>query len=412
MKAAARSLTSASKPLDDTGAIASNPRRKKERIIAMRKFVCGLLVFCLLSVGALAAPAEEDGAWTPDLVEEAARETVFNPPRRMLMLQGKIVTGKTVTVPAPFGGILADYSLRKGDIVAAGETLFTIETTKVYAPVSGKAGALGAQVGDAASYLQDQYGAVLFIEPDNQFIVQTDTKEAYGTDENLFIHVGETVYIGSRSSAERIGTGFVTAVNGKSYTVEVLDGNLVMDDNVALFRDRTFDVRSRIGNGKVSKKANIAITADGSIFAMHVSQGQAVKRGDLLFETVNGSIAYNMFPTRQVVSDYAAVIASIDATPGSNVSQRQVLATLYLLGDFQIAVDVTEPDLQNIHVGDTVRVELAGVFEPGEPVYGTIASISGLSSGAEEPEYTVYIDFAAIPAARAGMIVNVYCNEP
>lgn len=378
----------------------------------MRQFCSILLALWLLVVSAVAGLAEEE--WSSDTMtmEEEVWAPPYTPRQRMLMLQGKIVTGKAVPVAAPFGGILAEYSHRKGDVVAVGEELFSIETTKIYAPVNGRIGALGAQAGDSVAFFQEQYGAVLFIEPENQFMIETDTKEAFDSDANFLIHVGETLYIGSRSSAERVGTGFVTAADGKSYTVEVIDGTLVMDDNVALFRDRFFDMKSKTGNGKVSRKANIPITADGSIFAMHVSQGQTVQRGDLLFETVSGSIAYNKYPTNQIISDYAAVIASIDATPGSNVNQKQVLSTLYLLSDFQIAVEVSDADLQNIHTGDQVRVELAGVFEQTEPIVGTITSISGLSSSTEEPAYTVYIDFTAIPNPRAGMIVNVYFNEP
>lgn len=282
----------------------------------------------------------------------------------------------------------------------------------MYAPLNGSIGSLGAQVGDNTAYFQDQYGAVMFIEPENQFIIETDTKEAYGTDENLFIHVGETVYIGSRNSSERMGAGFISAVSGKTYTVEVTDGNLVMDDNVAIYRSRDFASSSKIGASKTTRKDNIPITAEGSIFAMHVAQGQKVKRGDLLFETVSGSIAYNMYPTRQVVSGYAAVVASVDATPGSTVSQNQILATLYLLNDFQIAAQATEAELESISAGDAVRVELTSVFERNEPIAGIVSSISGLnSSGTDDPVYTVYIDFETFPTVRDGMLVNVYFNE-
>ncbi|MCL1963811.1 MAG: HlyD family efflux transporter periplasmic adaptor subunit, partial [Firmicutes bacterium] len=221
---------------------------------------------------------------------------------------------------------------------------------------------------------------------------------------------GESVYIGSRASADRVGEGFVSAVNGKSYTVEVTSGSLVMDDNVAIFRSHDFNAASKIGNGKIARKANIPITADGSIFAMHVRQGQQVRRGDPLFETVTGSLAYNLYPTRQIVSGYAAVVASVDVNPGGTVSQNQLLATLYLLDDFQIAVQATEADLAHVTVGDTVRLELTDVRNA--PLEGVVSSISGLSSsGTDEPEYTIYIDFDAFDAMRAGMLVNVYCNE-
>lgn len=333
------------------------------------------------------------------------------PVRRALMLPGNVVAGRTVTVQAPFGGQLEDFTVRAGDIVPPDAVLFEVATTKVYAPTGGTVGSLGAQVGDEAAYLQERYSAILYIEPRSQYVIKTDTKEAYSEDDNMLIRIGEKVYLGSRNSSSRVGEGIITAVDGSDFTVEVTSGNLSMDDNVAIYRSHDFKSRTKIGAGKTEKNPSVPITAEGSIYKLYVKQGDTVRRGDLLCEMVSGTTSYNPLPTNQVVAGYAAVVASVDVAQGATVTQHQVLATLYPVQDFQVAAPVLETDLPSLAVGDPVRVELLSAFDAA-PVPGTIAAISGLSDeAAEEPEYTVYVSFEASDLVRPGMSVNVYINE-
>ena len=341
-----------------------------------------------------------------------AEETAVLDSRRMMTLSGAVVAGETKVVQAPFGGTIKDVALRAGDIVAAGDILFEIETKKIYAPCDGVVGSVGAQVGDDVAYIQERYGALLYIEPKSRLLIQTDTTYAYNTGDNYLIHVGETVYIGSRNSSERAGVGFVTTVDGGAYTVEVTDGNLIMGDGVSIFRQADFASDSKIGSGTITSSANVSITTEGSIFALHVEQGDTVRRGDLLVEIVDGDLLYNHAPTNKVMSGYAGIVATVEAGAGNTVSDKQTLATIYPSGSLQVAVEVSESDLRNLRIGDLARIELAGFYDQ-EPMAGTVASISGLDTGSEETEtrYTVYIDFNAANEIRLGMSANVYINE-
>lgn len=330
--------------------------------------------------------------------------------RRMMTLTGSVVAGETKAALAPFGGLVQDVSLKPGDIVSPGDTLFTIETTKVYAPCDGTVGSVRAMVGDESKIVQGRYGALLYIEPSSRFVLDTDTKLAYNENDNKMVHVGETVYIGSRTSNDRVGKGFVTSVEGETYSVEVTEGNLILDEGVSIYRQSDFAASSRIGSGTTAASKNVAITAEGSIFRLHVAQGDTVKRGDVLMEMVDGSIGYNPFPTNVVVSDAAAIVASVDVAAGTSVSKSQTMATLYPLDRLEIAVPVTEWDLKNIQVGDTVRVELLG-FYGLEPATGTVAAISGLDSGETEVAYTARIEFEASDGVRIGMSATIYINN-
>ena len=62
-----------------------------------------------------------------------------------LRLDGAIEAGQTLTVFAPYSGMTSDFSVRAGDEIAAGETLFTVSATEVTADCDGVVAALYAQ---------------------------------------------------------------------------------------------------------------------------------------------------------------------------------------------------------------------------------------------------------------------------
>ncbi len=381
----------------------------------MRKTLCWALILGLLLAVCGAAAGEEAGAGAQGTEETAggtvAESAALEEPRRTMMLDGKVVPGETIVVLAPFGGTVETLAAKAGDFVTAGQRLMTLGTTKVYAPADGTVGSLRAEVGDDVAYVQDRYGALMYVEPVSTLTITTTTESAYVADENYLIHSGETVYIGSRTNNKRVGVGFVTKVDGSSYTVEVTESNLIVGDSVSIFRGKDLAPKTKIGQGDTARSADVAITSEGTVFRLHVQQGDTVKRGDLLLETVGGATAYNPMPTNQVLAEKASIVATIDVSEAGSVTKNQVILTLYPLESLQVSVDVLEGDLPSIRIGDSVRIELAS-FYGQDSMTGKIAAISGLSSSAtDEASYTVTIDFTATELIRMGMSVNVYFNE-
>ena len=336
--------------------------------------------------------------------------------RRTMLEEGTVVAETSVTVAAPFGGMLLDNTLKVGDMVQAGKALHEIDTTKVYAACDGIVGGVRAQPGDDAAAVQARYTALLYIEPASRLTISTSTRNAYDAAENDLIHVGETVYLRSTANRSREGVGFVTLVDGSNYTVEVTSGELELGETANIFREADFVSTSKIGSGKTARMADVAVTADaGVVYRVHVTQGTAVRRGDLLLEMVTGALAPTDIPSGIVAAPAPAIVATLDASAGSTVSQHQLLSTLYLLEDLQVKVQVSESDLGELVVGDAVKLEFDGLGEQAN-VVGTVASISGLSSApseddADEITYAVYIDFAAHPLVRQGMTVKAIFNE-
>lgn len=367
---------------------------RKEQIDMIKKAILWALLPCLAA------------AFFP-VTGQATSET-----RKMMTLSGSVVAGETKAVLAPFGGTLSQVSLSAGDFVGAGDTLFSLDTTRVYAPCDGVVGSLGIGPGDDVAFIQERYGALLYIEPSSRFIIQTDTKYAYNASDNAIVHVGEAVYIGSRTSSERLGEGFVTKVEGEAYTVEVTGGTLILGDSVSLFRSHDLLADTKIGSGTTELNANVAVTSEGSVFKLHVAQGDAVRRGDVLLETVSGTLEYNAYPTNRVQSGYDAIVATVDISAGAMIEKNQVMATLYPIESLQVAVNINEADLKNVSLGDAVQVEIVGLRD-NTPVQGSVVSISGLGVVAETGEvtYAVRVGFEATQAVRIDMSANVYFNQ-
>jgi len=338
--------------------------------------------------------------------------------KRSMMLDGTVEPGKTVAVTAPFGGVLLDTSLKAGDIIRAGDVLHTIQTTKVYAPFDGTVGSVGLQAGDDIAQAQERYSALMYIEPSSPFVISTSTAKASDVPENYIVHVGEPVYIRSTATNTRTGAGFITSVDNKNYTVEVTDGNLNLDEYVNIYRSPGFVRRTCIGRGRIRRGANVAITAEsGTVYRVHVKQGDAVKRGSLLLEMVTDAVSTQRLPENEIRAETDGVVASVDVTAGETVVQNQRLSALYPFDSFRVAALISESDLPYVNIGDAVRVELTNLWEHPS-LSGVVADISGMntaeSSDGEDTaaaSYTVYIDFPYHSSIRQGMSVKAYFNE-
>ncbi len=321
-------------------------------------------------------------------------------------LSGRVEAGETITVAAPYGGLLGDYTLRAGDIVSEGDALFTIGTTKVYAPTDGTVRGVFARAGDDAAYVEGRYGALLTIEPDVQFVVQSDTSGAYDS-EGRAVHAGETVYLASVNSTKRDGTGRITAVSGKAFTVEVTEGTLELDESVTIHRKADHDTESRIGRGKTDRPDPVTVSGQGGVLRVRVEDGETVRRGDVLLETVNGTLLGKVDMTDAVAAPASAVVASVPAAPGAQVAADQPLATLYPLDGYRVAADINENDLPLVAAGDTVQLEISGLTDTSA-VPGTVTAISGLNHAASgEAVYKVYVALDADKEVREGMSVTV-----
>lgn len=355
----------------------------------MRKICWAILLSLLLATPAGASQASQAATETPGIT--------------VVSFTGKIVAGRTVSVTAPFGGTVQDFNWRAGDAVSAGGVLLSLSTDKVYAPVDGVARSLRAQPGDSCEAVQSRYSALALIEPDSRFQVQGNSKSAYDSTATKYVHAGETVYL-QASKKSRVGEGFISAVKGSSYTVEVTGGNLKLGDSVSIYRSADHSRKTRVGKGSVARMDPVAVTGEGSVLRVHVKEDAQVKKGDLLFETVTGDLLGALPLDEMVRFPERGAIATLAVAPGDVVTEGQVLVTMYPTGTLEASIAVGEMELSRVKVGD--RMTIAPDADADRSYQGTVASISSVSTGQDgDAEYTAYLTFDNDDFVREGMSI-------
>lgn len=323
-----------------------------------------------------------------------------------LSLSGTVEAGVTIPVYAPIGGTVESVNVETGMHVAAGDTLISYRTEKTYASEDGTVAGIFAAAGDDAETVTTKYGADLYIEGTTLYSISGSTSRAYSSVETTFVHTGETVYILCRTDSNRFGTGIITAVDGTSYTVFVTEGNFITGDSVSLFRDEAHTDKQRIGRGTIARVNPTAVTATGAVVSVAVKDGDQVKRGDLLLETLSGTFdGYEMTGT-EVTAAEEGVITSVSAEAGTAVSKGDVIARIAPVSGMRVEAAVTADDRKALKAGDPVVIEL----ETDESIsyQGTVRYITETpESDTEEVTYKAVIDFTPDENAFFGMNVVV-----
>ena len=323
-----------------------------------------------------------------------------------LSLNGTIEAGETVPVYAPIGGTVEDVVVEQGMRVNAGDTLFSYRTDKTYASEDGTVSGVFVQPGDDAETMTERFGADLYIEGQSKYVINASTSKAYSSVDTMLIHTGEKVYLLCKKKTERNGTGIVTAVDGTSYTVQVTEGNFITGDVISVYRDAEYSDTLRIGRGNAERANPTAVNATGAIVNVAVKDGDEVKRGDLLLETLTGTFdRYEMSGT-SVTAEEAGVITSVSAEAGTAVSKGDIVAKIAPLSAKRVTASVTADDRKELKAGDKVTIALES--DETKTYEGTIRYISELpEEDTETVQYKVTIDFTPDENAVYGMAVVV-----
>lgn len=319
-------------------------------------------------------------------------------------LEGTVQAGRVLSITAPYSGMVGDFDAQSGDVLETGDVVFPLAAQKVYAEFDGVVTGLFAQPGDSAETVQSTYGALCYIERNVLFEAACSITGSDGDTEDKIVHPGETVYVKSTQSNARKGVGRVTRVSGDSYTVEIslIDG-LRLGEAVKIYRDSDHDTDSCIGSGKTGRIDPLAVTAQGYVLACHVTDGQAVSRGDLLFEIVpdvldgmEGGAAAALMPEE-------GVLLSVAAQSGAQAAKDAVLATYCPAGEMELVCPVDEEDLPEVKVGARVRVVLEAYEDA--PIEGEVVSIA--SAADENGAFAVTVKLLEDDHVRIGMSATV-----
>jgi multidrug efflux pump subunit AcrA (membrane-fusion protein) len=263
----------------------------------------------------------------------------------------------------------------------------------------------------------------MYIEGESVYSIAASTDNAYNSTATKFVHVGEDVCLSCYSDGKHTGTGVITAIEGTDYTVRVTSGEFLVGETVNVYRGEKAISTKRIGRGKLSRTNPTAVTGTGSIVSFAVAEGDSVQRGDLLFETLDGSFNGLYMSGSDITAGVEGTISRIDAQQGSAIQKDSVVAALYPEGSMRIEAQIEEANLASIAVGDPVSIELLWNQDEDVTYDGTITMISAIADSADADDktadgetedavtYTVYIDFTPDENTRYGMSAVVTTQD-
>jgi len=299
-------------------------------------------------------------------------------------------------VTAPYSGTLTSFTVESGDVVAQGDALFGYVTNDVYATESGVVKAVFIKPGDDATAVTKRYGAVIGIEQDAGYQVAASTTGAASDNENKILHLGETLYFKTTGSNGDEGSGRVTEVSGKEYSVDVENGDFNLNAAVTLYRDDEYTSKSCVGKGTVSRRDPLLVAGAGRVTNVYVSEGDPVQKGDRLASFVSADATPDDYADT-VECPAAGVVKSVAVAAGQQVWKGEVLCRVDLTENIEVVADVDEVDLGDLQVGDILPVTLD--LDEDRVINGTVTQISALGVTKQNAAY--FAVHASIPAGSA-----------
>ena len=328
---------------------------------------------------------------------------------------GSVVCEQSLTVPAPFSGILESLPLRKGDLIHADDLICSIEAIGVYSPVEGVVSAVWGASGDSVEEVRNRCGGVVCITPANRFTVKANIRDAV-KDQDNYVSPGQTVWLQKgRNQTAIVCEGIISSVSAEGetagdFSVEFNSPGFVIDETVSVFRREDRASFSLLGYGTVQQTAPVVISGDGSILKVYVKPGSTVSRGSLLFETVSGTLKDMKSSSNRILAKTDGIVASVETAPGSHIEQNSPLIILYPLDSMMVCVSVPETELSYFPEGQKVKL----IFSSNDEREGIVQSIDYLAESSETSasamgyaSYTVHIGFEQKDGVRQGMLVTV-----
>jgi len=302
---------------------------------------------------------------------------------------GTTVARSTMNITAQAGGIIDELYVQPGSVVKEGEVIARLRTTKVFATQNGTVAHIQATEG------KDADGTVLEIAPISRYTIHCTSDSAYDSISSNLVHCGETLYMKCTTNGTHQGSGKVYSIDGSTYMVEATGGEFYVGETVYLYRDAEYAYKQLVGKGTVVSSTTEAYESDGRITAIHVSEGEYVEKGELLYEVIDDESA-------EIVAPEEGIIISCAAEKGTAVEDGQSVANLVSYDEICISVQVEEDQIGKISVGDSAALTYS-CYGDERLIPGTVIETSNV---AQDGIYTAYVDSEDMPA-QLGLSVEV-----
>ena len=315
---------------------------------------------------------------------------------------GTVTAVRFVDVTAPYSGTLNTFDLSAGDRVSAGDELFSMLLTTLYAPEAGTLTLFAAE-GDDATGVMSHYGALASLEPTHPTQIVASTAGAYNNRDNHLLYVGEKLYFRSSGSDREEGWGKVIRVDGSNYVVDVLEGDFDIGETFNLYRNDRYEGRDNVGRGTVARRNPLSLTGIGRVHELLVADGGTVEANAPVMTLMTADADPGASPI--IKAPQNAVVAMVAVSPGQQVWKGQLLARLYLTEALEVVAEADEIDLHGLRVGDRLPITLDTDEET--VLYGIVTEISALGVTRQNAAYyTVHVSLNA--DALLGSSASVY----
>lgn len=325
--------------------------------------------------------------------------------------KGTVQSSETLDLFAPVGGRLEPFDLTVGDDIEADQLLLSLRPSELLAPYDGVIRIQHARIGDTASDVIGQYGALCYLERQDVFRVRTNTSTAHNKAENRDIRVGETLRLyNGNSNDSKETTGRVVSIDGTDFVVEFPADVFDPEDEVRLYRGTGSDYKDKdlVGKGKAERVPPIPIVAEGVIADIQAEDERAVSRGDVLYVLDQPGTQYQTAAPTEVASPVGGTLSALMVQPGQQVAKDQWLLSIDPLTPLECVVEADELDILSLSVGQSVRVKVDA--KPEELLPGTVERIAPQGKTVlDTTKYEVTILLASTPEELLpGMHVTAY----
>ena len=287
---------------------------------------------------------------------------------------GSTVARSSLNIAADAGGILDELYVRPGSAVQKGDVIARLRTTRVFASQNGTVARIHAEVGE------ETQGAVLEIAPVSLYTIHCTAEDAYDSIETQLLRCGESLFMKCTVNGSHRGEGRIYAIDGETYMVEATAGEFYVGETVYLYRDADYSYKQRVGVGTVVSAATETYESEGRITAIHVSEGEYVEKGELLYELIDGESA-------EITAPVDGIITSCEAENGAAIENGQCIAVMAALEEICVAVQLEDSQIALVSVGDSAALRASCDGEE-RLVPGIVAEIS---NDKQDESYTAYI---------------------
>jgi len=233
----------------------------------------------------------------------------------------KVICPEQYTVQSPFEGAIQTVYVREGDVVEAGDKLYTMSTKSLVSGERGKVIAVQAEPGSDGASTKEKYDGAVVLEREYPYYVDAQAKGS------VACKLGDTVYLFAQMS-QRQGTGQIIRIKDGMYTVEIRTGNLNAGESVVIYPEEPDNMTGGESTAQTEAESDETGNRDEEtekIVESEANESQDDAENGISFMNRIGKGTVSAF--EYVYYNYEGYASDVLVKPGDRVQTGDVLLT-------------------------------------------------------------------------------------